>query len=226
MDVPDRSFGAYEMRLFLPESKRAKPPWQDLIAEFDSNLELASESNRALILVRFEYYRVWRYVAFVFGHGRHMLRPDADRRFGLRTALNAIYEAGDGVPDSTRIRHVDAKTVDQATIRTSRQASSDVAFEQFGIDVERDLLKAVSGEPVDRDKWGNWVHGGESVKVRVHGGLAELGPIAKDLVRLGGKKDYQQRFDWIDHIETVNDLALLTKLRAEVVTAYWQEESR
>ena len=217
-DFYDRSFEDYEMRLYVDEPKRTPPLWHDLIAEFDEDLVLVSESNRALILVRFRYHGAARYVAFAFGHGRHMLDPiSIDRRFGLRAALNAIYERRGGVPDSTRIRHVDAKTVAQTTMRTSRQASSDIAFEHFGIDVERDLLKAVTGEPVNNDKWGSLVHGGESVKVSVHGGLAELGPIAKDLVRLGRKKDYQQRFDWIDHVVTVNDLALLAKLRDEVV---------
>lgn len=54
-EVRDRSFGDYEMRLYLHEPRRASPPWQDLIAEFDEGLALATESNRALILVRFEY---------------------------------------------------------------------------------------------------------------------------------------------------------------------------
>ncbi len=213
----DRSFEDYEMRLYLDVPRRTSPPWHGLIAEFDEDLVLVSESNRALILVRFRYHNGDRYIAFAFGHGRHLLDPDViDRRFGLRAALNAIYERREGVPDSTRIRHVDAKTVAQTTMRTSRQASGDVAFEQFGIDVECDLLKAVTGEPVNHDKWGSVVHGGEPVKVRVHGGLAELGPIAKDLVKLGRKRVYQQRFDWIDHVVSVNDSVLLAKLRRKV----------
>ena len=219
-EVRDRSFGDYEMRLYLHETRRASPPWQDLIAEFDEGLELSTESNRALILVRFGYYRAWRYVAFVFGHGRHMLEPGAiDRRFGLRAALNAMYEDGGGVLDRTRVRHVDAKTVAQTTMRTSWQASSNVEFEQFGVDIDRDLLRAVAGEPVDRDKWGSRVGGGESFTVRVRGGLADLGPLAKELVRLGRKKAYRQGFDWIDHIVAVNDSAVLARLRKRVVEA-------
>ena len=66
-DFYDRSYEDYEMRLYLDEPKRTPPPWQDLIAEFDDRIELASESNRALILVRFTYHGAARYVAFVFG---------------------------------------------------------------------------------------------------------------------------------------------------------------
>ena len=147
-----------------------------------------------------------------------MLEPGViDRRFGLRAALNAMYEDGEGVLDPIRVRHVDAKTVGRTTMRTSRQASGDVEFEQFGVDVERDLLKAVTGEPIDRGKWGSRVHGGESVRVQAYGGLAQLGPLARDLVRLSRKKSYRRGFDWIDHIVVVNDSALLAKLQAEVV---------
>lgn len=215
-DVRDRSFADYEMRLYLHKSRRASPPWQDLIAEFGEGLERETESNRAVILVRFKYYGAWRYVAFAFGHGRHMLEPAViDRRFGLLAALNAMYEDGGG--DRTRVRHVDAKTVAQTTMRTSWQASSNVEFEQFGVDVDRDLLRAVTGEPANRDKWGSRVGGGESFTWRVRGGLAALGPLAKDLVRLGRKKDYRQGFDWIDHIVVVNDSAVLARLRKRVV---------
>ena len=104
-------------------------------------------------------------------------------------------------------------------MRTSRQASNDVEFEQFGIDVERDLLHAVTGEPVDRNKWGNRIRGAESATVQVQGGLAQLGPLAKNLAQLGRRKDYKRDFDWIDHIVVVNDTALLQKLRDAVLEA-------
>ena len=45
----ERGFDEYEMRLYLPESRRAAPHWQDLIDEFVDGRKLASVSNRALI---------------------------------------------------------------------------------------------------------------------------------------------------------------------------------
>ena len=208
------------MRLYLPESQQTPPPWIHLVEGFGFESDRMSVSNRALILVKFKYYNASRYVAFVFGQGRHMLKPELiDRKFGLRAALNAMYKSGERGQDATRVQQVNAKTVAHTTIRVNRQANAIVEFEQFELDSERDLLSAVTGKPYDESRWGSRIRGSEAVTIYTDVELDGLGDLAKKLVRLGSRKDYQERFGWIDHVIAIKDPVCLNRLRAEVVSA-------
>lgn len=225
--IRERTFGDFSLRLYLPKSRRTSPPWLALVREFGLNSDLTSVSNRALILVQVTSDGVNGHMAFAFGHGRHMLRPEViDRGFGLRAALNAMYEDGGNEPDPVRVQQIVAKTIAQTTMRTNRQASSVVEFEQFDLDIENDMLSAVTGVPVNNERWGNRIRGADAITIKAKVSLEALGPLAMDLMELGQRMDYRDRFDWIDHVNVVDDPTLLTTLRAEVVNEATLQSTR
>src|SRR2546425_782967 len=77
-----------------------------------------------------------------FGYGRSLLRPGVwEEDFGLRVTLNAV--------DPLRIRSVDRFKFDAISQHSQIQASRDANIVEFGLDVEQDLLRAVTGKPRD-----------------------------------------------------------------------------
>lgn len=212
----------FEARLYVHAPEATSPGWLELIQEgFGEDVQVTSSaSNRALIIIRLRYYNGLRYFALTFGGGRHMLNPAAvEKGYGLRVALNSIYE-GDRSDDQSapaRVKRVDAKTVAQNTLRTLRQTNRHATFEVFGLDVQRDLLNAVVGEPVDTVLWGTRIAGSDAISLSIPTAFDDLGEVCKRVWRLGRSKDYRARFDWIDNIHVVEDTALVSDLEDQLV---------
>src|SRR5205823_3272284 len=95
-------------------------------------------SSSAVLLVEAKS----RLFAVTFGQGRYMVQDEAlERDFGLRVVLNTV------APD--QLKSVDAKTIEDTTVHTRRDVSHESALSAFGFDISRDLLRAVTGTPVD-----------------------------------------------------------------------------
>jgi uncharacterized protein (TIGR04141 family) len=107
---------------------RKRPWWLDFVSPHvlrAGDLEnLFNASTSALFLFR----AAERRFAVTFGYGRFLLEPESYvHDFGLRVVLNTVE------PD--RIKSVDARTVDELTMHTRRNASRESPFDDFGVDV-------------------------------------------------------------------------------------------
>lgn len=207
----------FEAQLYLWSPRAIQPGWIDFLRDgFGEEVAVTdSANNRALVILRTRYYGGDRYFAMPFGAGRFLLRSNAyQRAYGLRAALNIIYE-GDS-PDAptalARVRRVDSKTVAQNTLRTLRQANRYATFEEFGIDIQRDLVGAVTGQPEDTETWGNRIAGHDAVYLNVDAGFSDLGEVCRRVWRAERQDDYKTRFDWIDNIRVIDDPDLQSRL--------------
>ncbi len=212
----------FDGRLYVIAPAPEEPRWGAFLREgFGDTFNLsATATNRALLVIRFRYYNADRYFAVAFGAGRHLMRRDAYvRSFGLKAALNLIYEDDvlDGSASSDRVRQVDSRTVAGNTFRTRRQANRDTTFEQFGLDTERDLLSTVTGEPSDRTELGSRVFGADHVGVNLPIDFSGLVGLCKRLWRAGRADDYETHFSWIDNLSAIAEPARLEALRSAVV---------
>jgi len=156
-----------------------------------------------------------------FGARRYLLDPDAvDADFGLRVALNAISganpRAAEWAPD--RIRSVDAKRVGGNTFLTRRQSRRRVALEDFEIDLQRDLVRSVSGVPVDED-WGTRISGSDACRLTRAVSLDSLAQICEELEETYRSDAYRARFSWLDHVRHVTDEGTQERLDGAVVRA-------
>jgi uncharacterized protein (TIGR04141 family) len=212
----------FDARLYVWAPQSAQPAWAEFLRGGFGNDVTVTETanNRALVVLRFRYYNADRYFALPFGAGRFLLRSNAyERSYGLRAALNVIYE-GDS-PDAptalARVRRVDAKTVAQNTLRTLRQANRYATFEEFGIDIQRDLLGAVTGQPADAATWGSRIAGHDAIYLNISTEFADLGEICRRVWRAARQDDYRARFEWIDQIRVVDDPDLVGQLTGAVL---------
>jgi uncharacterized protein (TIGR04141 family) len=150
-----------------------------------------------------------RLYAITFGHGHTLLSDKViESSFGLKVTLNAIDETG--------VRAIDHKRLDSVTRLTREQLERESDVTDFGLDVERDLLRAVVGRPRDRSL-GTRLAGAD--RLIVFGG-PQLVELPTYLVRLGdlaARVEYRAAFPWVDNLREVRDSVLVEGLWNETI---------
>lgn len=150
-----------------------------------------------------------RTFAITFGTGRYMLEPECwEERFGLLVVLNSIKE--------NAIKSIDKKTIDSISRQTREQASRDVGAHDFGLDVERDLLRAVTGTPEDKEL-GLRLYGMDSLKATVKADLADLPKILPKFLERYKDKSYKDTFPWIDQLSEVKRKSIKITLNKQLL---------
>jgi uncharacterized protein (TIGR04141 family) len=141
--------------------------------------------------------------------GRFLLEPESfEHDFGLRVVLNTVE------PD--QIKSVDARTIDELTMHTLRNASRESSFEEFGLDVARDLVRAISGPPRD-EQLGRNLAGADRLAVSTRAQLDELPELCGRLLEAYRSQDYRERYPWVDQLRPVKDVAVIAELNDRLV---------
>lgn len=183
------------------------PQWQrfvdPVLASKIKNLTTTSVS--ALLFVKAK----GRIFALTFGYGRNLLKPDSfELGFGLKVVLNRI--------DHERIRSLDVRTYEDLVVSTRKQTSRSSELGAFGLDISRDLIRAVTGEPNDKN-FARRLTGADSLTLNVPITASSLGKKCEQI--LGAYEDdrYKHHFDWIDHLNEVRDTKLIDTLNMNLI---------
>jgi len=208
--VDGKHFGV----LYIKKSELRLPAWVryfDGAADF-RGIPLRTSATGAVLLVK----RKAVIFAIVFGYGRYLVSGEAvDGRFGLVVALNAI--------DPGKLRSLDHKRLESVARHTREQISREGDLKFFGLDVERDLLRAVTGAPSD-SLLGMRLTGGESLTVVGNSPLRELGETLDRFDDLARDDSYKKSFPWVDNIREVRNPGLITELDAYLVELVKRDE--
>ena len=138
-----------------------------------------------------------------------MLNPTAiEPRFGLRTALNGVNVG--------QIRSVDRKTLEAVSMYTREQASRESSFNTFDMNVQRDLLRSITGRMLD-ENLGLTVTGKDAFLIRSHVTLHTLLPQLEEWYHLSQQDTYRERFPWVDNIAEISDKATRDQLDDRLV---------
>jgi len=214
----------FEARLYVVQPQPKLPPWLDFLEPGFGHLAelLESAANRALLVLKVKRGSEDRFLALPFGFGRFMLRPDCyEHQFGLKVALNLIYEGDNRQRKLTRaipqVLQVRSTRIGGNVLRTLRQANRPTTFDTFGVDIRRDMLGAVTGAPQDHDHWGTRITGSAAAYVKPRCTLRLLGDLSHELMDISEREDYKTRFSWIDSIHPVADKALVSTLTSQVL---------
>lgn len=196
-----------------PQSRT--PAWVsfigDALEQHPSNIKGTTVS--AVLFVR----AAERRFAITFGYGRNLLKPECyELGFGLKVALNTI--------DHKQIRSMDIRTYEEFAMSTRKQASRSADLAPFGLDVSRDMLRAVTGEPADRG-FAKRVTGADAVTVNLSTSARDLGKKCKQLVEKSQESMYQKNFAWIDNLKEVRDQSLLGRINDRLIEAIHKKQT-
>jgi uncharacterized protein (TIGR04141 family) len=124
--------------LYIKNSQEKRTRWAQLVdaivgREID---QLSNKSSSAVLLIRVD----GKVFALIFGYGRFLLNTGhIEQDFGLKTALNTL--------DHQSLRSVDLHTLEDQPIQKKSQAIRGSEASVFGVDIFRDVLRAVTGSP-------------------------------------------------------------------------------
>jgi uncharacterized protein (TIGR04141 family) len=175
-----------------------------------SDTNIFSASAKGLLLIEIEKDTEKRIFALAFGYGWQFLKPGVfEERFGLKTALSII--------DPDNLRKIDKKNMVTVPKDTSEQLSKSGIAADFGIDIEQDLIRSITGKSIDEKKYGKYVTGKDSIGVSVKINLSSI----KDFLNLCYERylsdDYKTNFDWIDQIAEIKDITLMGELNDKLI---------
>jgi uncharacterized protein (TIGR04141 family) len=193
--------------LYVPKSEPHPPGWVAFLQPGVSRpIDVTSMSASGVLAVEVDA----RWFAVVFGHGRHRLMPGAyEDGFGLRICLNCI--------EPNKVRSIDRRTFEDRVRLGREQVSRDSHIAAFGLDIERDMLRAVTGAPRKDAKLGSRISGMDSLQTRAAVDLAGLPAYLGKLLPLFASKRYRKDYPWVDHIAPVLDKAVVDDLDARLV---------
>lgn len=202
----------FEGVLYVERRRSHEPAWIQFVnSGLDAPLgRVRSAAPSALVVIHASDHLF----ALSFGHGRHFIRDErVERDFGLRVVLNTV--------DSASLRSVDMRTLDETMVLTRRQATRASSIDVFGVDVSRDMLRAVTGRPTSTSL-GSRITGADRVSVALPIAVPDLGALCADLLTAYGLDTYRQNFAWIDKLRLVRsaDLtAVLDELLIQTMTS-------
>lgn len=188
------------------------PKWTSLFAD---SMDIRQIGKTTGVSAAFVLKVEARYFVLTFGQGGRFLIADdvCEERFGLLVALNSV--------DRESFRCVDKQSLDAIQSHTRIQSGHETTADQFGLDVEQDMLKAIVGAPKD-SRVGNRITGTDSLSVSVRMDLSDLPFLLKSY-----KEKYEQDlsktdYDWVNNIAVVKSssasVAALEKLLIEKFT--------
>lgn len=180
----------------------SSPAWVPFVSSILTNpiADVKTSTASGLLIIRAGE----RVFAFTFGYGRSLLDlSKVEHQFGLKVALNRI--------DARQIRSLDTKTFEDMVVTKNTQVSKSAELPTFGVDISRDILRAVTGEPRDQT-FAKRLSGADSLVMNVEVLPSDLPKLCGDLLTAFGEDSYKADFEWIDHLSLVTDNPLIDDL--------------
>jgi uncharacterized protein (TIGR04141 family) len=194
-----------EGAVIIGATKQNPSGWKDLIQEGVSAIlpDLENSSNRALVFFKIE----GKIFVLVFGFGKYLIKDEAiDREFGLRTVLNIV--------DPDKLLSMDKANLDELTVLTRTQTSQKSNAETFNIDIIRDLLRGITGEPLPQFdiKFGKVITGSEGINFIPKINFKDIPDSLKELKKSYESNKYKNKFKWIDNLRNERDPLIISSL--------------
>lgn len=127
--------------LYYKNNQPISPKWVNtfLKGEFVGQDSLLGKSVSAVLLYQINVgENTHRIFAVCFGYGKALLETNVvEKRFGLLTTLNCV--------DADKLRSIDINSMEAIPLNNRIQSSALAEIRNFNIDVDRDLLKSVTG---------------------------------------------------------------------------------
>jgi uncharacterized protein (TIGR04141 family) len=196
---------------YTERSSAHVPDWKD--GFFEDTLHeidyLFHSNSKGILLAKIRHYGKTLTFALTFGTGRHNLKElVVEERFGLLVTLNSV--------DPESIRTIEKSTISANSKNSREQMSKPSRTSDFGIDIEQDLLKTVTG--ISRvPRFGKTVSGADGLSITVTDKVKTVGTLLKECYKRFKSTDYQKDFEWIDHMKGLRDSTIINSLNEKLL---------
>lgn len=127
-----------------------------------------------------------------------MFREDVlEEQFGLKIVLNSIKQ--------NQIRRISKASVGSNQKQSDEQLPKSSDISEFGFDVNRDLMKNVSGKSEDDMFEKSMLTGGDIFSLTVARDISNIDEFLVFCYRRFKEDTYRERFAWVDNIKYVKE---------------------
>lgn len=149
--------------------------------------------------------------AITMGYGKYMLADDViEDDFGLKVVLNTI------TPNS--LRRINKTNIGGNQKTSSEQLPLESDIDDFGFDIDRDLISTITGHSDDDDYACGIMTGSDLLSLTAEVDVTNLPSFLRATYIRYTSNEYKNYFPWIDHIRKVKDSRLIDALDAELIT--------
>ena len=195
---------------YYKKSRQFPPDWirkffEGSLGECEEDFKVSSA--RGILLRKVQIQNETKIFALIFGHGRFLLNSFCiEERFGLKTVLSII--------NVDNIRKIDKKDISNVPKYSIEQRSKVGSRLDFGINIEQDLIKGVTGFVKEgyRDIFGDNVAGADAINLSARYNIENIDDLLSISYSRYKSGDYKEDFGWIDQIAPVKNPELIKKL--------------
>jgi uncharacterized protein (TIGR04141 family) len=200
--------------LSVGHNKSSTPNWSKYLRDHIASTRLADLRNRSTAAALLFEASGRQFIA-CFGYGRSMISLElCEPDFGLKVVVNSIKP--------NRLKSIDARGFEEITRNTKRDVSRESALSAFEIDVERDVVRSLTGSPED-EKLAKRLSGADALGLNTKRQLPELPKLCSELLDAYAATRYRERgFEFIDHLRRVTNKGEKAELDNALIEALKQ----
>lgn len=187
-----------------------EPAWMGFIMSGTPNMLGTLDNSGTVCLIFIPIDNRW--MCFSFGHTISKLNVIwFEKDFGLKVVLNTV--------NHEKLKSIDSKTVDTVIVNKRTQLSKENKIQNFGFEINKDLLRSVAGKPSD-SSFASSVSGSETLFINCDITSNTLYQKVQEIYRHYTSAVYRANYEWIDNIKPVKDLLLISQLDEELVNQF------
>lgn len=180
-----------------------------------SNKSVQISNARAVFLKRVAIKSEKRIFALTFGYGRTLLKNDViEEQFGLKIVLNSI--------DKNNIRKISKTDIGKNYKQSQEQMPKASPITEFGFDIDRDLVRTITGRTNDYLFGEVIITGGDSFNISIEKNVENIEDFLIGCFEKYNSERYKENFSWIDNIKQVKNSDLIDKLNNQIVSLFNQ----
>ena len=193
-----------------------EPAWLSSFFHQSGNALLQQANSRVVLLKRLTVDGETRLFALTFGYARFLFKEDVlEEQFGLRIILNSIQQ--------NQIRRISKASVGSNQKQSDEQLPKSSDISEFGFDINRDLMKNVSGKSDDEMFEKSMLTGGDIFSLTVERDITNIDEFLIFCYQKYKQDTYKEKFAWIDNIKYVKDKSLTERLNQKLLEEIKEE---
>lgn len=196
--------------IYFAPSYVHEPSWmQSFFLCRDDRLKQAN--SRVVLLKQLHIDGEERLFALTFGYARFLFKANVlEEQFGLKIVLNSINQ--------NQIRKISKASVGTNQKQSNEQLPKNSNIAEFGFDINRDLMKNVSGKSLDEMFEKSMLTGGDIFSLTVSRDISNIDEFLIYCYRKYKEDTYKTRFAWIDNIKYVKNHEIIESLNRLVIS--------
>lgn len=195
---------------FYRPSIPVQPSWVKSFFLCEENYNMLQTSSRAALIKRILIDGEVFYFVLTFGYAKFMFKSNIFvEQFGLKIVLNTIKQ--------NKIRKISKTIIGGNQKQTEEQLPKSSDIMEFGFDINRDLMRSISGKSEDLIFGNSMLTGGQNLSLSTDKNIRNIDDLLIYCYEQYKSNDYKEKFAWIDNIQFIKDIDLIQQLDIQLI---------